>query len=97
MMFFSMFFMDRAENSPVTQHLEEKTVTVFAVIETSKGALKGNILCMWLLWWKAFCETLEEANHRLQRELVEKHQEIESLKKLLEEKDFKISFLEKAT
>ncbi|XP_076149762.1 sorting nexin-16 [Alosa pseudoharengus] len=45
---------------------------------------------------RAFCETLEETNHRLQRELVDKHRQTESLKKILEEKDLKISLLEKA-
>ncbi|XP_031415567.1 sorting nexin-16-like isoform X2 [Clupea harengus] len=46
---------------------------------------------------RAFCETLEETNHRLQRELVEKHRELESLRKLLEERELKIGSLEKET
>ncbi|XP_035597522.1 sorting nexin-16 [Oncorhynchus keta] len=44
---------------------------------------------------RAFCETLEESNYRLQKELVEKQREISSLKKRLEEKDRHIHLLEK--
>ncbi|KAL1006722.1 hypothetical protein UPYG_G00075930 [Umbra pygmaea] len=44
---------------------------------------------------RAFCETLEESNYRLQKELVEKQREIRSLKKKLEEKDLHIHLLEK--
>ncbi|KAM6953116.1 LOW QUALITY PROTEIN: sorting nexin-16 [Aplochiton taeniatus] len=35
---------------------------------------------------RAFCETLEESNYRLQKELLEKQREISSLRKRLEEK-----------
>lgn len=44
---------------------------------------------------RAFCETLEESNYRLQKELVEKQREISSLKKRLEEKDRHIHLLKK--
>ncbi|XP_062847245.1 sorting nexin-16 isoform X2 [Trichomycterus rosablanca] len=44
---------------------------------------------------RAFCETLEESNYRLQKELLEKQKEISSLKKLLEKKDLQIYQLEK--
>ncbi|KAK2095585.1 Sorting nexin-16 [Saguinus oedipus] len=43
----------------------------------------------------AFCETLEETNYRLQKELLEKQKEMESLKKLLNEKQLHIDTLEK--
>lgn len=43
---------------------------------------------------KAFCETLEETNYHLQRELLEKQKEVESLKKLLGEKQLHIDALE---
>lgn len=43
---------------------------------------------------RAFCETLEETNYHLQRELLEKQKEIESLKKLLSEKQLHIDTLE---
>lgn len=43
---------------------------------------------------KAFCETLEETNYHLQRELLEKQKEVESLKKLLGEKQLHIDTLE---
>uniref|UniRef100_A0A8C6HCV2 Sorting nexin 16 n=1 Tax=Mus spicilegus TaxID=10103 RepID=A0A8C6HCV2_MUSSI len=42
----------------------------------------------------AFCETLEETNYHLQRELLEKQKEVESLKKLLGEKQLHIDALE---
>uniref|UniRef100_A0A8C6RAP3 Sorting nexin 16 n=1 Tax=Nannospalax galili TaxID=1026970 RepID=A0A8C6RAP3_NANGA len=42
----------------------------------------------------AFCETLEETNYHLQRELLEKQREVESLKKLLSEKQLHIDALE---
>uniref|UniRef100_A0A8C5Z1Y4 Sorting nexin 16 n=1 Tax=Marmota marmota marmota TaxID=9994 RepID=A0A8C5Z1Y4_MARMA len=42
----------------------------------------------------AFCETLEETNYHLQRELLEKQKEVESLKKLLSEKQLHINALE---
>uniref|UniRef100_A0A8C2MAU3 Sorting nexin 16 n=1 Tax=Cricetulus griseus TaxID=10029 RepID=A0A8C2MAU3_CRIGR len=42
----------------------------------------------------AFCETLEETNYHLQRELLEKQKEVESLKKLLGEKQLHIDTLE---
>ncbi|XP_061112131.1 sorting nexin-16-like [Conger conger] len=44
---------------------------------------------------RAFCETLEETNYRLQKELVEKQREIEELRKALEEKRLHIHILEK--
>ncbi|KAJ8336847.1 hypothetical protein SKAU_G00380670 [Synaphobranchus kaupii] len=44
---------------------------------------------------RAFCETLEETNYRLQKELVEKQREIEELRKTLEEKQLHIHILEK--
>ncbi|KAJ8272775.1 hypothetical protein GJAV_G00093300 [Gymnothorax javanicus] len=44
---------------------------------------------------RAFCETLEETNYRLQKELVEKQREIEELRKSLEEKQLHIHILEK--
>uniref|UniRef100_A0A2K5DP86 Sorting nexin 16 n=1 Tax=Aotus nancymaae TaxID=37293 RepID=A0A2K5DP86_AOTNA len=44
---------------------------------------------------RAFCETLEETNYRLQKELLEKQKEMESLKKLLNEKQLHIDTLEK--
>ncbi|KAF7708937.1 sorting nexin-16 isoform X1 [Silurus meridionalis] len=44
---------------------------------------------------RAFCETLEEGNYRLQKELLEKQREISSLKKMLEEKELHIHMLEK--
>ncbi|XP_060680373.1 sorting nexin-16 [Hemiscyllium ocellatum] len=43
---------------------------------------------------RAFCETLEETNYRLQKELAEKQKEVEALKKLLEEKCLHIEVLE---
>ncbi|MBN3283075.1 SNX16 protein, partial [Polyodon spathula] len=43
---------------------------------------------------KAFCETLEETNYRLQKELNEKQREIEHLKTKIEEKQQRIDFLE---
>lgn len=43
---------------------------------------------------RAFCETLEETNYRLQKELLEKQKEIESLKKLLSEKQRFLDTLE---
>ncbi|XP_051266165.1 sorting nexin-16 isoform X3 [Dicentrarchus labrax] len=44
---------------------------------------------------RAFCETLEESNYRLQKELLEKQKEIASLKRRLEEKEQAILRLEK--
>uniref|UniRef100_A0A3Q3H1F8 Sorting nexin-16 n=1 Tax=Labrus bergylta TaxID=56723 RepID=A0A3Q3H1F8_9LABR len=44
---------------------------------------------------RAFCETLEESNYRLQKELQEKQKEISSLKRRLEEKEQAILLLEK--
>ncbi|KAM4719124.1 sorting nexin-16 isoform 1-T1 [Anableps anableps] len=44
---------------------------------------------------KAFCETLEESNYRLQKELLEKQKEIDSLKRKLEEREQTIVMLEK--
>lgn len=44
---------------------------------------------------QAFCETLEESNYRLQKELMEKQKEIASLKRRLEEKEQAILLLEK--
>ncbi|KAM7379041.1 hypothetical protein PAMP_004616 [Pampus punctatissimus] len=43
----------------------------------------------------AFCETLEETYHRLQRELLEKQKEVDILKKTLEERENHISLLAK--
>ncbi|XP_069847090.1 sorting nexin-16 [Dipodomys merriami] len=43
---------------------------------------------------RAFCETLEETNYHLQKELLEKQREVESLKKLLSEKQLHIETLE---
>ncbi|XP_068093669.1 sorting nexin-16 isoform X2 [Hyperolius riggenbachi] len=43
---------------------------------------------------RAFCETLEETNYRLQRDLAEKQKELETLKKLLNEKQLHIQELE---
>ncbi|XP_030071855.1 sorting nexin-16 [Microcaecilia unicolor] len=43
---------------------------------------------------RAFCETLEETNYRLQRDIVEKQKEVETLKKLLDEKQLQIDALE---
>ncbi|KAB5579796.1 hypothetical protein PHYPO_G00199080 [Pangasianodon hypophthalmus] len=44
---------------------------------------------------KAYCETLEETNHRLQRELQDKQREIQSLRRILEDRELQISGLEK--
>lgn len=44
---------------------------------------------------QAFCETLEESNYRLQKELLEKQKEIASLKRRLEEREKAILLLEK--
>lgn len=44
---------------------------------------------------RAFCETLEETNYRFQKELLEKQKEVESLKKLLSEKQLHIDALER--
>ncbi|XP_062986963.1 sorting nexin-16 [Elgaria multicarinata webbii] len=44
---------------------------------------------------RAFCETLEETNYRLQKELAEKQKEVEALKKLLHEKEGHINAMEK--
>uniref|UniRef100_A0A8D0GQA1 Sorting nexin-16 n=1 Tax=Sphenodon punctatus TaxID=8508 RepID=A0A8D0GQA1_SPHPU len=44
---------------------------------------------------RAFCETLEETNYRLQKELLEKQREVEALKKLLNEKQNHINAIEK--
>ncbi|KAM3593504.1 uncharacterized protein V6R79_014426 [Siganus canaliculatus] len=44
---------------------------------------------------RAFCETLEESNYRLQKELLEKQKEIASLRKRLEEKEQAVLLLEK--
>ncbi|XP_016054403.1 PREDICTED: sorting nexin-16 [Miniopterus natalensis] len=43
---------------------------------------------------RAFCETLEDTNYRFQKELLEKQKEVESLKKLLGEKQLRIDALE---
>ncbi|ELK02416.1 sorting nexin-16 [Pteropus alecto] len=43
---------------------------------------------------RAFCETLEETNYRLQKELLEKQKELESLRKVLSEKQLHIDTLE---
>lgn len=44
---------------------------------------------------QAFCETLEESNYRLQKELLEKQKEIDHLKSRLEEREQTILLLEK--
>ncbi|XP_009073062.1 PREDICTED: sorting nexin-16 isoform X3 [Acanthisitta chloris] len=44
---------------------------------------------------RAFCETLEETNYRLQKELLEKQREVESLKRLLSEKQLHIDAVER--
>uniref|UniRef100_A0A8C6T567 Sorting nexin-16 n=1 Tax=Neogobius melanostomus TaxID=47308 RepID=A0A8C6T567_9GOBI len=44
---------------------------------------------------RAFCETLEESNFRLQKELLEKQKEITALKRQLEEKEQAILLLER--
>uniref|UniRef100_G3NAT6 Sorting nexin 16 n=1 Tax=Gasterosteus aculeatus aculeatus TaxID=481459 RepID=G3NAT6_GASAC len=44
---------------------------------------------------RAFCETLEESNYRLQKELLEKQKEIASLKRRLQEREKAILLLEK--
>uniref|UniRef100_A0A1A8N6J4 Sorting nexin-16 n=1 Tax=Nothobranchius rachovii TaxID=451742 RepID=A0A1A8N6J4_9TELE len=44
---------------------------------------------------RAFCETLEESNYRLQKELLEKQKEIVSLKRKLEERERAFLLLEK--
>lgn len=44
---------------------------------------------------RAFCETLEECNYRLQKELCEKQREIASLRRQLEEKRLHIQVLER--
>ncbi|KAK1794889.1 hypothetical protein P4O66_010089 [Electrophorus voltai] len=44
---------------------------------------------------RAFCETLEESNYRLQKELLEKQRELGSIRKSLEEKELYIQQLEK--
>ncbi|KAL6098081.1 snx16 [Pungitius sinensis] len=44
---------------------------------------------------RAFCETLEESNYRLQKELLEKQKEITSLKRRLQEREKAILLLEK--
>ncbi|MEQ2206295.1 hypothetical protein XENOCAPTIV_027253, partial [Xenoophorus captivus] len=46
-------------------------------------------------WIVAFCETLEESNYRLQKELLEKQKEIDSLKRKLQEREQTILILEK--
>ncbi|XP_053324039.1 sorting nexin-16 [Spea bombifrons] len=43
---------------------------------------------------RAFCETLEETNYRLQRDLSDKQKELEMLKRLLNEKQVQIQALE---
>ncbi|XP_072267097.1 sorting nexin-16 isoform X2 [Pyxicephalus adspersus] len=43
---------------------------------------------------RAFCETLEETNYRLQRDLAEKQKELEAMKKLLDEKQLHIQTLQ---
>ncbi|XP_041824496.1 sorting nexin-16 [Melanotaenia boesemani] len=44
---------------------------------------------------RAFCETLEESNYRLQKELLEKQKEITFLKRKLEEREAAVLLLEK--
>ncbi|XP_048868485.1 sorting nexin-16 isoform X2 [Brienomyrus brachyistius] len=45
---------------------------------------------------RAFCETLEDCNHRLQKELQEKQREISTLRKMLNEQHLHINTLERA-
>ncbi|XP_023650910.2 sorting nexin-16-like isoform X2 [Paramormyrops kingsleyae] len=45
---------------------------------------------------RAFCETLEDCNHRLQKELQEKQREINTLRKMLNEQQLHINTLERA-
>ncbi|XP_047444476.1 sorting nexin-16-like [Mugil cephalus] len=44
---------------------------------------------------RAFCETLDETNHRLQRELLEKQREADTLKKMVEEAENRYDLLVK--
>ncbi|XP_053186654.1 sorting nexin-16-like [Scomber japonicus] len=44
---------------------------------------------------RAFCETLEETNHRLQMELLDKQREVDTLKMTLEERENHINLLAK--
>ncbi|KAK9528006.1 hypothetical protein VZT92_014510 [Zoarces viviparus] len=44
---------------------------------------------------RAFCETLEESNYRLQKELLEKQKEIASLKRRLQEREQALLLLQK--
>ncbi|KAJ8279950.1 hypothetical protein COCON_G00070160 [Conger conger] len=44
---------------------------------------------------RAFCETLEECNYRLQKEVCEKQKEVASLRRQLEEKELHMQVLEK--
>ncbi|KAF7705893.1 sorting nexin-16-like [Silurus meridionalis] len=44
---------------------------------------------------KVYCETLEDTNHRLQRELQDKEREIHSLRRILEDRELQIRRLEK--
>uniref|UniRef100_A0A8C5QSR3 Sorting nexin-16 n=1 Tax=Leptobrachium leishanense TaxID=445787 RepID=A0A8C5QSR3_9ANUR len=43
---------------------------------------------------RAFCETLEETNYRLQRDLLDKQKEVDELQKLLNERNLHIQALE---
>uniref|UniRef100_A0A8C2UVH8 Sorting nexin 16 n=1 Tax=Chinchilla lanigera TaxID=34839 RepID=A0A8C2UVH8_CHILA len=73
------------EQTPETVNLEDRpstpTILGYEVMEERAK-------------FTAFCETLEETNYHLQRELLEKQKEVESLKKLLSEKQLHIDTLE---
>lgn len=49
----------------------------------------------YLRWVQAICETLEENNHHLQRELFENQRQVDILRKALEEKENYIHLLMK--
>lgn len=50
---------------------------------------------LYLPWVQAICETLEENNHQLQRELFENQKQVDILTKALEEKENYINLLMK--
>lgn len=65
------------------------------------GPTGVNLCSLWLshgrnlCFPQAFCETLEESNYRLQKEVLEKQKEIDYLKLRLEEREQAILLLEK--
>lgn len=78
--------------------LEESRVRslFFTKIVSSTKCPDYCLVTHWVLFCvQAFCETLEETNHRLQRELLENQKEVDALKKTLEEKEDNISLLVK--